>query len=84
MDDTIRPALQRRNIIDITTTGRRRGEDSRIEIVFHRFDARVYIAGQPKPGNGPGSPTSRRTRGSRSTSRATSGRQTRIFPRGPG
>ena len=47
MDDTIRRALQRRNLIDITTTGRRTGEARRIEIVFHSFDGRTYIAGMP-------------------------------------
>jgi deazaflavin-dependent oxidoreductase (nitroreductase family) len=49
MDDTIRRALQRRNIIDITTTGRRSGEPRRIEIVFHSFDGRTYISGLPNP-----------------------------------
>ena len=47
MDDAIRRALQRRNLIDITTTGRRTGEPRRIEIVFHSFDARTFIAGMP-------------------------------------
>jgi deazaflavin-dependent oxidoreductase (nitroreductase family) len=47
MDDTIRRALQRRNIIDITTTGRQTGEPRRIEIVFHAFDGRTYISGMP-------------------------------------
>ena len=49
MDDTIRHALQRRNIIDITTTGRQTGEPRRIEIVFHSFDGRTYITGMPNP-----------------------------------
>jgi deazaflavin-dependent oxidoreductase (nitroreductase family) len=49
MDDTIRRALQRRNIIDITTTGRQTGEARRIEIVFHSFDGRTYISGMPNP-----------------------------------
>jgi len=47
LDDTIRRALQRRNIIDITTTGRQTGEPRRIEIVFHSFDGRTYISGMP-------------------------------------
>jgi deazaflavin-dependent oxidoreductase (nitroreductase family) len=47
MNDAIRRALQRRNIIDITTTGRRSGEPRRIEIVFHSFDGRTYISGMP-------------------------------------
>ena len=49
MDDTIRRALQRRNIIDITTTGRQTGEPRRIEIVFHRIDGRMWISGIPSP-----------------------------------
>jgi len=49
MDETIRRALQRRNIIDITTTGRQTGQARRIEIVFHSFDGRTYISGMPNP-----------------------------------
>jgi deazaflavin-dependent oxidoreductase (nitroreductase family) len=49
MDDAIRRALQRRNIIDITTLGRRSGKPRRIEIVFHSFDGRTYISGLPNP-----------------------------------
>jgi deazaflavin-dependent oxidoreductase (nitroreductase family) len=49
MDDTIRRALSRRNIIDITTTGRRTGQPRRIEIVFHSFGGRTYITGMPNP-----------------------------------
>lgn len=49
MDDTIRRALQRGSVIDITTTGRRSGEARRIEIVFHSFDGRTYISGMPSP-----------------------------------
>lgn len=49
MDDTIRRALQRRNLIDITTTGRQSGAPRRIEIVFHSFDGRAYITGMPRP-----------------------------------
>lgn len=47
MDESIRRALQRRSIIDITTTGRQTGQARRIEIVFHSFDGRTYIAGMP-------------------------------------
>ena len=49
MNETIKTALQRRNLIDITTTGRRTGEPRRIEIVFHSFDDRTYISGMPSP-----------------------------------
>jgi deazaflavin-dependent oxidoreductase (nitroreductase family) len=49
MDDTIRAALSRGGVIDITTTGRRTGEPRRIEIVFHRIDGRMWISGMPSP-----------------------------------
>jgi hypothetical protein len=35
--------------IEITTTGRRSGEPRRIEIVFYRFEASVYLSGVPRP-----------------------------------
>ena len=47
MDDTIRAALSRGGVIDITTTGRRSHEPRRIEIVFHRIDGRMWISGMP-------------------------------------
>ena len=47
MDNTIRAALARGGVIDITTTGRRTGEPRRIEIVFHRIDGRMWISGIP-------------------------------------
>lgn len=49
MDDSIRAALARGGVIDITTTGRRTGEPRRIEIVFHRIDGRIWISGMPSP-----------------------------------
>jgi deazaflavin-dependent oxidoreductase (nitroreductase family) len=49
MDDTIRAALARGGVIDITTTGRRTHEPRRIEIVFHRIDGRMWISGLPSP-----------------------------------
>ena len=49
MDDTIRKALSRRNVIDITTTGARTGQPRRIEIVYHALDGRTYISGMPNP-----------------------------------
>jgi deazaflavin-dependent oxidoreductase (nitroreductase family) len=48
MDDPIRAALARGQVIDITTTGRRSGEPRRIEIVFHNIGGRVYITGMPR------------------------------------
>jgi deazaflavin-dependent oxidoreductase (nitroreductase family) len=47
MDPTVRAALDRGGIIDITTTGRRTGEPRRIEIVFHNVDGRIVISGMP-------------------------------------
>jgi deazaflavin-dependent oxidoreductase (nitroreductase family) len=49
MDDTIRAALSRGGVIDITTTGRKSGEPRRIEIVFHRIDGKIWISGVPSP-----------------------------------
>ena len=49
MNDPIRRALSSGRVIDITTTGRRSGEDRRIEIVFHNVDGRLYITGMPNP-----------------------------------
>jgi deazaflavin-dependent oxidoreductase (nitroreductase family) len=47
MDDRTRRALSRGHLIDITTTGRKSGKPRRIELVFHNFDGRIYISGQP-------------------------------------
>jgi len=47
MNDTIRAALSRGGVIDITTTGRRSRQPRRIEIVFHRIDGRMWISGIP-------------------------------------
>lgn len=44
----IRRALSHGNVIDITTTGRKSGALRRIEIVYHVFDGRIYISGQPR------------------------------------
>jgi deazaflavin-dependent oxidoreductase (nitroreductase family) len=48
MDDAIRMALSKGQVIDITTTGRRSGLPRRIEIVFHGFDGHLYISGMPR------------------------------------
>ncbi len=48
MDDTIRTALQRGQVIDITTTGRKTGHPRRLEIVYHVFGGRIYISGMPR------------------------------------
>src|ERR1700704_5623813 len=47
--EAIETALERGHTIDITTTGRRRGEPRRLEIVFHNIDGRIYISGTPYP-----------------------------------
>jgi deazaflavin-dependent oxidoreductase (nitroreductase family) len=47
VEPTVRAALDRGGIIDITTTGRRSGEPRRIEIVFHNVDGRIVISGMP-------------------------------------
>jgi deazaflavin-dependent oxidoreductase (nitroreductase family) len=49
MDDVVRHALGRGQLIDITTTGRRTGQPRRIEIVFHNIDGRIFISGRPNP-----------------------------------
>ena len=46
-NDPINEALRRGHTIDITTRGRRSGQDRRIEIVFHNIGGRLYISGQP-------------------------------------
>jgi deazaflavin-dependent oxidoreductase (nitroreductase family) len=51
MDDAVRAALARGEVIDITTTGRKTGEPRRIEIVSHVIDGRIYISGMPRAGS---------------------------------
>ncbi|HLY35180.1 MAG TPA: nitroreductase/quinone reductase family protein [Candidatus Limnocylindria bacterium] len=46
--EPVRRALSHANVIDITTTGRQSGAPRRIEIVYHVFDGRIYISGQPR------------------------------------
>ena len=50
MDDSVRRALGRGHLIDITTIGRRSGKPRRLEIGFHVIDGRIYISGMPVPG----------------------------------
>lgn len=49
MDDRIRRALDRGQLIDITTTGRRSGMPRRIEIGLLNVNGRLYISGMPSP-----------------------------------
>ncbi len=50
MDTTLRTALDRSQVIDLTTTGRRSGEARRIEIFIHNLDGQLVISGMPVPG----------------------------------
>jgi hypothetical protein len=48
LDDKVRDALLRpMTVVDISTTGRRSGQERRIEIVMHNIGGRLYISGQP-------------------------------------
>ena len=47
MNEPAKQALTTDKLIDITTTGRRSGEQKRIEIWFHNVDGLVYITGSP-------------------------------------
>lgn len=47
MDPTVKEALDRGGIADITTTGRKSGQPRRIEIYFHQFDGKYYLTGRP-------------------------------------
>jgi hypothetical protein len=53
MRDDVRKALavdsSEDRTIDITTTGRRSGEQRRIETVFRRVDDSIYLSGIPRP-----------------------------------
>ena len=48
VDDKVREALSRpMTVVDISTTGRKSGQERRIEIVMHNIGGRLYISGQP-------------------------------------
>jgi deazaflavin-dependent oxidoreductase (nitroreductase family) len=49
MDEALRTALHRSQVIDLTTTGRRSGEPRRIEIYLHDVDGRLVVTGMPRP-----------------------------------
>ncbi len=36
-------------VVDISTSGRKSGQERRIEIVMHNIGGRLYISGQPSP-----------------------------------
>lgn len=48
MDDAIRNALHQSQVIDLTTTGRKTGQQRRIEIFLHDDDGRLFITGMPR------------------------------------
>lgn len=45
--ERIEVALAQGGTVDITTRGRKSGQERRIEIVFFNFDGRVFISGLP-------------------------------------
>ena len=48
LDDRVRDAISRpMTVVDISTTGRKSGQERRIEIVMHNIGGRLYISGQP-------------------------------------
>ncbi len=47
MNIQVRQALEKDRVIDITTIGRKSGQQRRIEIWFHNLDGRIYITGSP-------------------------------------
>ena len=47
MDDNIANALHVDMVVDITTTGRKTGEERRIEIWAHYIEGRILMAGAP-------------------------------------
>ena len=48
MSDTIRAALNRSQVIDLTTKGRKTGQLRRIEIFLHSDDGQLFISGMPR------------------------------------
>lgn len=48
VDDATRAALHRSQVIDLTTTGRRTGQQRRIEIFLHDKDGQLFITGMPR------------------------------------
>ncbi|HEU4998788.1 MAG TPA: nitroreductase family deazaflavin-dependent oxidoreductase [Lapillicoccus sp.] len=48
MDDAVRAALHHSQVVDLTTTGRRSGQQRRIEIFLHDDGGRLFITGMPR------------------------------------
>lgn len=49
MSESIQAALEKDELIDITTTGRKSGRPQRVEIWFRRVEGKIYITGTPGP-----------------------------------
>jgi deazaflavin-dependent oxidoreductase (nitroreductase family) len=47
MEPSVAKALERGEVMDITTIGRRTGRPRRIELVYHNVDGRILISGRP-------------------------------------
>jgi deazaflavin-dependent oxidoreductase (nitroreductase family) len=47
MDERLQQGLEQDRTIDITTKGRKSGQDRRVEIWFHNLEGRYYITGTP-------------------------------------
>ena len=47
LTDEVRAALERGQVMDITTIGRRSGEPRRIELVYHNVEGHILISGRP-------------------------------------
>lgn len=47
LSDAVSHALTQGGLADITTIGRRSGQQRRIEIVFHHFDGVFFLTGRP-------------------------------------
>ncbi|MDQ6898728.1 MAG: nitroreductase family deazaflavin-dependent oxidoreductase [Candidatus Dormibacteraeota bacterium] len=47
--DGIPSSIDRNQVVDITTIGRRSGQPRRLEIFMHSIGGRLYISGMPRP-----------------------------------
>jgi len=47
VEPRVAQALERGELMDITTIGRRTGQPRRIELVFHNVDGHILISGKP-------------------------------------
>jgi deazaflavin-dependent oxidoreductase (nitroreductase family) len=47
VEPAVAKALERGEVMDITTIGRRTGLPRRIELVYHNVDGRILISGRP-------------------------------------